>query len=609
VAVLALVFAASALLVASRDDASDEPRTPSPGRVARPRPSVHRRRSDSSATDSRVPDGPGDRPATHAPADVGPCVVTGRVVDERGRALADVFVCALGASGRIADGRTGDDGGYRFELAGADVFRCAASTADRVPRAGAWTAASPGSAIDGGTLVLVPGAAVADCVRDAQGRAVAGALIRVAPADADAVEAWRGVVENVARTRWECGADGEFAVTTLAPGRYRVEASPDDRCGRWTDARIVVAGGDPITVTLPDDLSPRVLSVRVRAVDEDGSDVLRFRAVLSANGRDDWQRERDGEAEPSVLGVPPFRLDVWARGFDAVRIDGVESRPNPVVVRLARSVDPAVLPAIRGVVEFAGERIKDRDRVRVEAHPLDASDPSTCDDYARAFGGEFTLRPTSRAVRLTARGFVFMGDARVDVDGAVATASIGDANVRIAVRPVKTITATLLLPDGGDGDEASINVADERQSGFSRTESLVGPVRSVGMESLSADGTFDVGVSVRKNGEWMRGVVVRGVVPGGEPIECRFERGLAIEGDVVRADGSAVVAAQVWTDAEPPHFRIATTGLDGRFRLTGLREGWERLRASAPGLRLDGAPVTVEAGGAAVRLVVVSTGP
>jgi len=92
----------------------------------------------------------------------------------------------------------------------------------------------------------------------------------------------------------------------------------------------------------------------------------------------------------------------------------------------------------------------------------------------------------------------------------------------------------------------------------------------------------------------------------GGPYEVRLVRGLALDGIVERGDGTPVPACRVRCAQSPSadDSEDVTTGLDGRFRITGLAAGTWFVTAGSGALEC---PVAVEAisGTRDVRVVVV----
>jgi hypothetical protein len=435
--------------------------------------------------------------------------------------------------------------------------------------------------------------------------------VSCAPADDEAQEAWQGAARQGWSKNANCGDLGEFLLRGLPPGRYLLRISPPGACPWWSDGTVVAAGDESAVLTMPAEYAPRCCSFDVHAEDADGNAISGFFASLGAWRESDGNRTVEGTVSVALTESPPFRLTVAADGFETARIENVEDRPYTIVVRLAKARPDAERLDISGVVEFEGEPLPADAQIDLQLRaPGDEGargDPIA--SLANGEGGEFVLSPqVAGAYRIAAEGRVRRREGEWTFVMGRADVASGDSGVRLRVLPKSSIAGSVRLPDDAEPDELWVTVVDGRAQGVVRTEQIDKDRRAFSVGGLPSDGVFLVGVSARLGEDWLRGTVVAGVVAGGPPIEFRFEPGLAIEGVVVRRDGSPVAGAQVWTGAERPHYRIAATGVDGRFRLTGLRAGTEQLRAWAPGLVFAGPTESAAAGATGVRLVVVPDG-
>ncbi len=527
--------------------------------------------------------------------------------DGRPSAWAEVFVLGsqveLGTRGKLGRGVAGADGSFRIRLESGGVVRCAAVAPQTRLSVGAWIVAAAGVSSDVGTIRLERGARLECRVVDASGEPVPDAWVRMSPADPADSEFWAAVAKPCELNAERC-PEGIHVADWLPPGRYRVRASPPGQCPWWGADVIAETGVGPVTLRLPPEVSPRTTSVRVRAVDGEGRPVAAFDARLRAWGERTAASATDGEATVALREVPPFVLTVVADGFAPAEIVEIESRDEPYVVTLAPERDEPDPPGLvlRGVIESGGPTAEQRAeglRFLVTATAL-AEGGGVSADCETDSDGSFALRvPAVGRYRVEASGDL-PGDG-VRASGVVVVEA-DETDVRIAVRPVAAIELGLALPGGVRADECWIDRVQLAPGGDTHVDRFEGPLSAVSLEGLRDDAAYRVGVSVRVADEWLRGVVLPCIVPGGPRVEVELERGAAIEGVVVRADGTPVAAAWVQTDAERPHMRSAVTDPQGRFRVTGLPEGWRRLGAWAPGLELADA-VAAEAGGAAVTIV------
>lgn len=586
-----------------------------PGEAPRATPTMSsrrtpRRHSGSGATAFGAGSAGEEESADSATSHRSGCLVSGRVVDADGARVDRAEVLVFDAFGKEVEKAVSDDSTFEVEIARTGAVRCVARASGRVAVASAWVMAAPGGSIDAGTLVLVPGERIAGRVCDPLGRGIRGAFVNCSAADDAAIEAW----ESAVRQDWSrsdgCDEDGNFLLTGLAPGRYLLRISPPGACTWWSEGSIVEAGGETVLLTMPAEYVPRCCCFEVRAEDEDGNAISDFSASLVAWGNRDARQTIEGEVSVGLIESPPFRLAVGSEGFEATTIENVEDLPYTIVVRLSKPRAAAERLDISGVVEFEGAPLPvgaSADlELRASGDAGSRGDP--LDRVETGEGGKFEFRPKAAGTwRIAAQGSISRDGDKILVMGST-DASTGDRGVRILLLPRSSISGEVCLPDDAVADELWVNVLERRPGGVVRTESIETNRSEFAIGGLPSDGVFLVGVSVRVGEAWMRGTVVDGVVAGAATIEFRPEPGLAIEGVVVRADGSPVAGARVFTLADRPHYRIEATGVDGRFRLTGLREGVERLSATAPGLVLAGAAESASAGATGVRIVVVPQG-
>jgi len=110
-------------------------------------------------------------------------------------------------------------------------------------------------------------------------------------------------------------------------------------------------------------------------------------------------------------------------------------------------------------------------------------------------------------------------------------------------------------------------------------------------------------VRVKSGDVWFGPTTLDGLRTGRAPIDVALAPSPTIDGVVVRRDGTPVVRAKVQTGSNSAALvAVATTGLDGRFRLTGLAPGEWTLAAETDALETS-PHLVVAAGAHDVRVV------
>ncbi len=158
-------------------------------------------------------------------------VITGRVLDERGRPLKDARVAVVfpdnsaPADATANSAGTDDNGGFSLRAPGTHAVRIAADAPGYATNVTGWLVLD-GARANAGTVRLRKERIVAGRVVDMQGHAVAGAKV--------VIETERDPIPTVwlypGLTRWmETDAAGEFMFDGLPPGPYRIIADFEER--------------------------------------------------------------------------------------------------------------------------------------------------------------------------------------------------------------------------------------------------------------------------------------------------------------------------------------------------------------------------------------------
>jgi protocatechuate 3,4-dioxygenase beta subunit len=267
--------------------------------------------------------------------------LVGRVLDDEGRGLADARVTATAKRDTgtafawdLREARSGPDGAFELTCLSAELDY---AVLVRAQGRGAELRAAPrGERRTTQTLepvVLAPGLEVSGVVRRADGSAIAGAEILVAPVDptdvgaqsqhpttktfviarAGAADTWLDAppdLHALGARRTRARADGSYRCVDLAPGTYRVSALTD--AARLVARREVVltnasASGIDLVLTGGGTISGRVLDPERRPLA--GAWVLLFREGEHLEKR---SAAVDGEGRFRFEGLDPERYSVSA---------------------------------------------------------------------------------------------------------------------------------------------------------------------------------------------------------------------------------------------------------------------------------------------------------
>jgi len=171
------------------------------------------------------------------------CKVIGRVVRSGDAGSSMGVLVALSPDGaRAMDcGFLFEDGAFYADLP-PGPWRLSASVGDLVAWPPVDVHAVDGATLRGVSLPLVPGAAMEGDVRDADGKPVVGAFVRV---ERDSRSDARLSPRPAVRT----SEDGRFRHAGLLPGRWRVRANRQD-WPRPVEDRVDVSLGEPSQVSL-----------------------------------------------------------------------------------------------------------------------------------------------------------------------------------------------------------------------------------------------------------------------------------------------------------------------------------------------------------------------
>ena len=261
--------------------------------------------------------------------------VAGRVVDEKGKPVAGarVRIARGGGAGRAwrpgaAPGAaretvTGPDGTFRLEpLTRANGETLEASKSGYVSAERALTLAS-GQALTGVSLALRTGLSARGRVTDQQGAALAGAEVRVAPADErGGRRGFRGGPADNAPDA-TTGGDGAFVVSGLEQGAYRVTVTRDGYAPKTAPSLpvqakaatvwppIVLSRGAGVAGTVKDGAGHPVIGAGV-GLFSDGGMLMTTTDASGAFRFDNLPPGRPGLLSVAALGFAPARRPATA---------------------------------------------------------------------------------------------------------------------------------------------------------------------------------------------------------------------------------------------------------------------------------------------------------
>ncbi len=450
--------------------------------------------------------------------------------------------------------------------------------------------------VDLGTVRLVRALPLGGRVIDERGTPVEGAPLTVVPDADEAPEEWAEAGGHRMDSHEESRDDGSFTFACLPRGRWRVRC---DAPGAPPDV-VAETGDTRVTLVLPRALAPRDVRVRVRALDPQGAPLACFSAELWV--RDEkygWEETQSGEASVNWhCRYGPVRLVVRdPRTLCQAVFEDVVSRDEPYVARLA----PAHV--VRG---------------RILPDPAVCEEPLSWDIWATLLGRGDSQDRFVRGASAEAGSFVISvpapGTWRIESShqraaglSGTALAAADGPPVVVHALPEETIHVRVALPAGEQvvesGREFDVHAVSVDPADGQEEWGFVAAPGGVDVIGLPAGRTWRVAIRAETASGWTAPAVLEGVRPGPDPVEVRLMPGLAIDGVVVRRDGTPVEGATVTAmrdgDGWTPR---SETGIDGHFRLTGLTSGAWRVAAETWGLASRG-PAAVAAGSGDVVVI------
>ncbi len=482
-------------------------------------------------------------------------------------------------------------------------------------------ALTAGETTDAGALRVSAGRTVAGTVRSSSGMRLEGATVRVVSGEAPRIgEQGAGYYAFPALSvlslapRRPVASDGSFTVDSLAPGIVTVVAEASGHAINWS-AAVDVSTGDQRNVEIVLTPGQRIAGT-VRIADGTPASGVQVEALL------DGTRAAFGLPVPSAVTGPfgTFELTgLHARSYELLvrgpavvpfLVDSVRGGEPDVAITVERAV------AIRGVV--LDESGRGLDGVRLILQGRRAMDPKP--NVRTDRDGRFELAGVaagSHSVRvIPPKGYVMVESAHELPAGA--------ADVTLRARRVPgspdsadddsqvALTVRLLLPDGTalEEDGPAVDIS-------SRPAGSTGEWNSGGSSLSTSEGS--VGLEERMPGRYDMKIEVEGFLPvyrqnveaGTVGAVVRLDRGASMSGIVVDEGGRPVGDAWVTSEGDSevpggPTAQRVTTEDDGRFELTGLERGAQRVTVThdhhawagvaLPGPQPDGVRIVLTAG-------------
>ncbi|HET9596848.1 MAG TPA: carboxypeptidase-like regulatory domain-containing protein, partial [Anaeromyxobacteraceae bacterium] len=496
---------------------------------------------------------------------------------------AAVAVSSPGATGELAHAESDARGRFAVEALAAGTYQVAVAADGWTPASRTGIAVLTGERVEL-AIALARQGAIEGVVRDGTGRAVAEARVSAGR------RTWAGpgAAEAVART----DAAGHFLLRALEAGRNEVAAARDD-AGTGVIASVEVAPGSvtSLDLTLPETGRLEGLVIgRDRAPPGRAVVLVRSRGPPPVSAR--VEVDRDGA----------YALQLPAGDYDAVAApaEGARAlvRPRPATVRIA----PGQASRLDLVLDAAARAAASPAVVQV-IEPDGSGSPATlvlvtAGDDLRNAGSAVTDEAGVARVELAEHGSLLVRALRSGRAGGPVPLDTSGPTV-VTLRAPARLRGRVVSHDGPPvagfsfqlaalGDDASVASTIGGPAGTRNARGVQAPLRlefSGDRFEVADASPGPVRVSVQTPSGGHAHVELE-LAPGEQrELEVVLEPGASVEGRAVDARtgspvaGTAVVVERV---GSPPRSE-ATTGADGRFRLTGLPMGARRLRLIAPG--------------------------
>jgi len=536
------------------------------------------------------------------------CIVTGRVVDSEGLAIAGAIVSleprrTARWSSPAAEGNwdtpelsaayrrteTAADGRFRLQCAPptcemqqlrVQAQHCIELTLEFGPSESAGLPALGAEERDLGVLALTEGGAIRGQVVDPAGAPIAGAQV--------------GVRATRVVQRWEArptASDGRFGLDGLPAGEYQLRVEADGWIQKDSPSVRVESGG---TVELDAVVLLRALTIRGVALDGSGApaEQARIRAVARTELRSTSAETDEAGVfllyvsadEAHTLSVSRSKLyEDWGGPTDP----GAQARPG----------GPEVLVVLRRRPLFTFHVVDDRDGTPIERYGLllrpkpepnhfpSLDEPALAD--ADHPGGDVALPASAQGQEVLVRAAGFAAQARD-----VREDSVGSARQTLRLRPEAALTGRALLR-GAPLAAADVSVEGEVLDRRGQPQAHLGNVGGPGSvlnlfegrrRSVRTDeaGRFRVGelaggmYRLRITGSGSGEHRLRGLVVPAETVvelgDIDVAPGASIAGRVLTAAGRSAAGFQIkvgWITSR--EFRIADP--QGEFRVEGLPAG------------------------------------
>lgn len=383
-------------------------------------------------------------------------------------------------------------------------------------------------------------------VTDEGGRATANASVRVfAIRDGKAFFVGDRNTDDAGRTTFPKLPRGETWVLAYGAGRSRASTKLVLEAGK-REATLVLAPAKALDVVVVDDADHPVAGASIEVTT---MDPLPYAAVTGD----------EGKARVDRLGPSPYRVRVWAKGYDEVVKTGVAPTPVPLRIRLER---PAALEVT--VVDAEGKPAAGATVLAAGTQLWPARSTLTDNLGAARIGGL-----SGGVYDLKAR----LGDDVSQTELAVAVKRGESRAVKLTLEPGRRVR--VLVTDGdGDGappvNDAAVVLAEEGLTSFpihARTgpdgAALLGPIaRGRASASARARGFVARTVAVGEAVTEIHVPLLRGGVLAGDVVD---DRGYPISGATIEvigtdADGMPIDETSALIDFRDERFELSLPG-------------------------------------------------